>query len=55
MADEERSTYYATARIELEDVTTRQAQEFWDALATENVIRVGDFEAVIISVEPEWS
>lgn len=49
---EERRTFYASVRVELEDVTAEEAREFWRKLG-EHEIEIGGYAAAVLAVEPK--
>lgn len=52
MDDTERKTHYAILHVELEDVTAKEAREFWGALR-EREIEVGGYAAAIVGIDPQ--
>lgn len=51
-SERERGTFYATLRVELEDVTEAVAREFWGALV-DYPIDLGGYIATVVAVTPE--
>jgi hypothetical protein len=52
--EDERTTHYATVRVELEDVTAEIAGKFWSSLHGRE-IDIGGYVAQVVQVGPDQS